>query len=89
MSVDVSPDGPTIVFDLLGDLYTLPIAGGTATRITSGTAFDAQPRWSPDGRSIAFVSDWPGADNVWTMDADGRNAHAITRDKRTTFISPE
>ena len=88
MSVDVSPDGRTIVFDLLGDLYTIPIAGGTATRITSGTAFDAQPRWSPDGRSITFVSDWSGADNVWTVDADGRNAHAVTRDERTTFISP-
>jgi Tol biopolymer transport system component len=89
MSLDVSPDGRTIVFDLLGDLYTLPIAGGTATRITDGTAFDAQPRWSPDGRSIAFVSDRSGADNVWTADADGRNAHAITRDERTFFISPQ
>src|SRR5687768_6759153 len=57
MSLDVSPDGRTIVIDLLGDLYTLPIAGGTATRITNGIAFDAQPRWSPDGRSIAFVTD--------------------------------
>ena len=48
MSLDVSPDGKTIVFDLLGDLYTLPIAGGKATRLTSGPAFDAQPRYSPD-----------------------------------------
>src|SRR3972149_3575557 len=47
MSVDVSPDGRTIVFDLLGDLYTLPITGGQATRITDGMAFDAQPRFSP------------------------------------------
>src|SRR5690606_24988525 len=39
MSVDVSPDGRTLVFDLLGDLYTLPIEGGKATRITSGEAF--------------------------------------------------
>ena len=88
MSLDVSPDGRTLVFDLLGDLYTLPIAGGTATRITSGIAFDAQPRWSPDGQSIAFVSDRSGAENVWTVDADGRNRRAITRDERTTFISP-
>ena len=65
-----------------------PIAGGTATRITSGIAFDAQPRWSPDGQSIAFVSDRSGAENVWIVDADGRNPHAITRDERTTFISP-
>src|SRR4051794_32705551 len=47
MSTDVSPDGTTIVFDLVGDLYTLPIAGGTAKRITSGTAFDGNPAWSP------------------------------------------
>jgi Tol biopolymer transport system component/imidazolonepropionase-like amidohydrolase len=89
MSLDLSPDGRTIVFDLLGDLYTLPIAGGKATRLTSGMAFDGQPRWAPDGRSIAFVSDRSGGDNVWIVDADGANARAVTREERTTFISPE
>src|SRR5688572_12018042 len=57
MSLDVSPDGQKIVFDLLGDLYTITIAGGKATRITSGIAFDPQTRWSPDGRQITFISD--------------------------------
>src|ERR1044071_7677540 len=57
ISLDVSPDGRTIVFDLLGDLYTLPIAGGTATRITSGPAWDVTPRFSPDGSRIVFASD--------------------------------
>lgn len=89
MSLDVSPDGRSLVFDLLGDLYTMPLTGGKATRITSGTPFDGQPRWSPDGRSIAFVSDRSGADNVWVADADGRNAHALTREERRTFVSPE
>src|SRR4051812_6429566 len=69
MSVDVSPDGHTIVFDLLGDLYTVPIDGGQAARLTSGLAFDAQPRWSPDGSLIAFVSDRSGAQNLWVIDA--------------------
>src|SRR5437667_5858883 len=52
ISLDVSPDGKTIVFDLLGDLYLLPFAGGTATRITSGPAWDCQPRYAPDGKHI-------------------------------------
>src|SRR3954463_10827891 len=64
LSLDLSPDGKTIVFDLLGDIYTLPIEGGKASRLTSGQAFDAQPKWSPDGRAIAYVSDRNGSDNL-------------------------
>ncbi|OLD85019.1 MAG: hypothetical protein AUG85_14840, partial [Gemmatimonadetes bacterium 13_1_20CM_4_66_11] len=54
MSLDVSPDGKTIAFELSGDLYTMPVTGGAATRITSGPAFDSQPRWSPDGKHLVF-----------------------------------
>ncbi len=57
ISLDVSPDGQTLVFELLGDLYTLPLSGGEAKRITSGPAFDSQPRYSPDGKKIVFLSD--------------------------------
>lgn len=89
MSLDVSPDGQTIVFDLLGDLYTVPIDGGQAGRITQGMAFDAQPRYSPDGRSIVFISDRNGSDNVWIANADGTNPRKLTSDERTFFISPE
>jgi Tol biopolymer transport system component/imidazolonepropionase-like amidohydrolase len=88
MSLDVSPDGRTIVFDLLGDLYTLPIAGGAATRITQGSAYDTQPRWSPDGRSIAFSSDRSGSDNIWIASADGSNAQALTTDKDGGLTAP-
>jgi Tol biopolymer transport system component len=70
LSLDLSPDGQTIVFDLLGDLYTLPIAGGAAKRLTSGMAFDSQPRFSPEGKQIAFISDRGGSENVWIMAAD-------------------
>jgi imidazolonepropionase-like amidohydrolase/Tol biopolymer transport system component len=91
MNVDVSPDGKRIVFDLLGDIYTMPIEGSgaaAATRIAGGAAFDMQPRFSPDGRRIAFTSDRDGLWNIWTMDADGKNAKQISRDRRWFINSP-
>src|SRR5688500_3669365 len=78
MSVDVSPDGSTIVFDLLGDIYTVPIAGGKATRIIGGNSVDGQPRYSPDGRSLVFMSDRNGSDATWLADADGRRVRLLT-----------
>jgi Tol biopolymer transport system component/imidazolonepropionase-like amidohydrolase len=90
MSLDVSPDGRTIVFDLLGDIYTLPIEGGKATRITFGNPHDMQPRFSPDGKTIAFVSDRDGNDNVWLMSPDGGNLRQLTKEKpHFFFLSPE
>ena len=91
MNVDVSPDGRRIVFDLLGDLYIMPIGGSgasPATRITSGPAFDMQPRFSPDGTRIAFSSDRDGLWNIWTMDADGKEREADSREKRWFVNSP-
>ncbi|MEZ4453577.1 MAG: amidohydrolase family protein [Nannocystaceae bacterium] len=78
MSVDVSPDGREIVFDLLGDLYTLPIDGGEAKALTEGVSWDMQPRYSPDGRHIAFTSDRGGGDNIWVIDREGKDAKPIT-----------
>src|SRR5439155_10299717 len=88
MSLDVSPDGNTIVFELLGDLYTIPVAGGTATRITSGPAFDSQPRYAPDGKHIVFLSDRSGAENIWICDADGKNPKALTKGPNNLYASP-
>ena len=88
ISLDVSPDGERIVFDLLGDLYTIPIAGGQATRLTSGMAWDAMPRWAPDGRSIAFISDRDGGDNLWLVNSDGSRARKITKEVDNTLSSP-
>jgi Tol biopolymer transport system component len=88
LSLDVSPDGKTIVFELLGDLYTLPIAGGDAKAITTGLAFDSQPSYSPDGKMIAFVSDRDGADNLWIAGAQGSAPRPLTKDKQSLFASP-
>ncbi|NAS32377.1 amidohydrolase family protein [Flavobacteriaceae bacterium R38] len=82
LSLDISPDGKTLVFDMLGDLYTLPIGGGTATRITDGLALDTNPRFSPDGKDIVFTSDRSGNDNVWTMNLKSKETKQITKDKK-------
>ncbi|AOH35802.1 amidohydrolase family protein [Luteimonas sp. JM171] len=88
MDVDVSPDGRTIVFSLLGDLYRMPVSGGAATRITSGRAWDIQPRWSPDGRRIAFTSDRSGGNNIWTIAADGSDARQVTDESFRLLNNP-
>ncbi len=88
LPLDVNPAGTTIVFSLMGDLYTLPIAGGEATRITSGSAYDVQPRFSPDGKQIAFASDRSGIENLWVCDADGKNPRAISTEKDSTVNGP-
>lgn len=89
MSVDVSPDGRTLVFDLLGDIYVMPIGGGEARAIASGVAWDMQPRWSPDGRHIAFTSDRAGGDNLWVMDADGSNPVQLSKESFRLLNQPE
>src|SRR5205085_8393980 len=88
MSLDVSPDGSTIIFDLLGDLYTIPMTGGTARRLTSGMAWDCMPRWAPDGKTIAFISDRSGSDNLWLMNPDGTGLRAITKETDYALSSP-
>src|SRR5437867_1356882 len=88
ISLDVSSDGRAIVFDLVGHLYRLDINGGDAVPITSGFSFESQPRFSPDGKEIVYVSDRSGADNVWISRADGSSARRLTSDVDTMFTSP-
>ncbi|MEL6676766.1 MAG: amidohydrolase family protein [Bacteroidota bacterium] len=80
MNLDVSPDGKTIAFDLLGDIYTMPITGGKASCIASGLPYEFQPRFSPDGKQLLFTSDRGGGDNVWVMKVDGSEARQITKE---------
>ncbi len=90
MSLDVSPDGKWIVFDLLGHVYRMPSTGGKAESLTqdSGVALNMTPRFSPDGKTIAFISDRKGQNNLWLMDADGKNPRAVFNDKTLRALSP-
>jgi Tol biopolymer transport system component/imidazolonepropionase-like amidohydrolase len=88
MSVDVSPDGQEIVFDLLGDIYVLPLTGGEAKSLTSGMPWDEHPVYSPDGRFIAFTSDRDGGDNIWIMNRDGSEPKAVTKEDFRLLNSP-
>lgn len=89
MSVDIHPDGALLVLDVLGDLYTLPSAGGAATRFTSGMAYDSQPRFSPDGKHVVFVSDRDGGENIWMQSLDGQDTLQVTKGKNNLYHSPE
>src|SRR5579862_7132999 len=87
-SVDLAPDGKRLVFDMLGELYAIPSSGGAATRLTDGRSWNAEPRFSPDGRQILFVSDRSGSSNIWTMASDGSRASQMTFDTAGAFYSP-
>src|SRR5437899_12548983 len=88
LSLDVSPDGKTIVFELVGDIYTLPLEGGQAKLIAGGMSFDSQPRFSPDGQWIAFISDREGSENIWIMHPDGTGVKQVSKDPNNDFTSP-
>lgn len=80
MNLDVSADGQEIVFDLLGDIYSMPISGGVAKLLSGGIAFDVQPRFSPDGKYISYTSDKSGGDNIWIMNRDGSGKKQVTKE---------
>ncbi|HEY8567645.1 amidohydrolase family protein [Microbulbifer sp.] len=87
-NLDISPDGKSIIFDMLGDIYEVPVAGGEARALTSEIAWNTQPRFSPDGKSIVFVSDRDGADNIWVMDRNGDNLRQLTTEKENLVHAP-
>ncbi|MFK7913705.1 MAG: amidohydrolase family protein [Pseudomonadales bacterium] len=89
LSLDLAPDGKTLVMEILGDLYLLPVNGGEALPLTRGMAIDSQPRFSPDGQRIVFVSDRSGQDNLWLIDIDGGNLQRLSKgSRRLEFASP-
>jgi len=89
LSLDVSPDGQELVFDILGDLYRMPINGGKAEAISSGMPYDVHPRYSPDGKSLVFISDQSGADNVWVLNLASKERRQITEDENQNYFSAD
>ncbi len=85
MSVDVSPDGQTIAFDLMGDIYTIPVSGGKATQVTRGISFDTHPRFSPDGKKLLFTSDRSGSENLWWIDFEKKDTFQVTKERDQNF----
>lgn len=84
MSPAISPDGRTVVFARVSengtDLYSMPIEGGTARRITvsRGRSISIQPSFSPDGQRIVFSSDRAGYNDIYISDADGANPEVLS-----------
>ena len=88
INLDVSPDGKSVVFDIVGDIYTMPITGGAAKLILGGAAYEHQPRFSPDGKRIAFTSDRDGLTNVWTATIDGTDLRQVSKEKERDVANP-
>ena len=74
----ISPDGSTIAFAYKGDIFTVPVTGGEARQITSNSAFDSRPVWSPDGTRIAFASYRMGSADVFIVDRNGGEPTRLT-----------
>ncbi len=87
-NLSVSEDGQAMVFDMLGDIYTMSIVGGEATPLVQGFDWNMQPTYSPDGKTIAYISDRDGASNLWVMDANGGNPHQISKEETALIHTP-
>lgn len=91
MSLDISPDGEWIYFDLLGHIYRLPAEGGKAENLTAdtGVSLNFHPAISPDGSQIAFISDRKGQNNLWVMNADGTDPKPVFEESMVRAVTPE
>tara|TARA_R110001583_G_scaffold37257_1_gene121716 strand:- start:936 stop:4163 length:3228 start_codon:yes stop_codon:yes gene_type:complete len=74
----ISPDGTTLVFQYQGDIFKVDANGGMATALTSNAAYDTQPVWAPDNKTIAFASDRFGNFDIFTIPVEGGSPKRIT-----------
>lgn len=90
MTVDVTPAGDRLVFDLLGCIYAVPATGGEATLLTRdpGVSLNFQPALSPDGAQIAFISDRGGQNNLWVMRSDGSDPRIVEQNLKVRHSLP-
>ncbi len=89
MSLDVSPDGKTITFDFLGDIFTMPITGGKPKQFTKGMAFDSHPKFSPDGTKLLYITDRSGGENIWWFAVDKSDSLQVTKGNTDHYQSAE
>jgi Tol biopolymer transport system component/imidazolonepropionase-like amidohydrolase len=92
VNVTVSPDRKTIIMDLQETLWSLPIGGGTAKRLTDPFLEPARPDWSPKGDLVAFQSFKGGTFHIWLMKPDGTGVRQLTDghgDDREPRFSPD
>lgn len=88
-SLDVTPDGKTLYFDMLGDIYHIPMTGGEATAVTQDFAWNIQPSISPDGQKVAFISDRGGISNLWVANRDGSQMQQLSKEDAHLIHSPK
>jgi imidazolonepropionase-like amidohydrolase/Tol biopolymer transport system component len=85
---NVTVHGNTVVFDALGDLWSVPLSGGDARRLTEGAAWDGQPAFSPDGSLLAYASDRGGNEQIWVMKPDGSERRQVSDEDTARLTDP-
>jgi tricorn protease len=82
----VSPDGSQVAFSLRGDLWVMPASGGEGTQLTRGPGADEWPRWSPDGRRLAYASNARGNSDLYVLEVSTKQSKQVTTNPKDDFF---